>query len=79
MEVDEAVLGLNQNIFGQQNPVQVDVITTEGGSRVLANLQRKSGQADRMFTKLVAHMNHARTIDAHRYNTPLEVPTWLAS
>jgi len=65
--------------FGQQNPVEVDVITTEGGSRVLANLQRKSGQADRMFTALVAHMNHARTIDAHRYNTPLEVPTWLAS
>ena len=65
--------------FGQQHPVEVDVITTEGGSRVLANLQRKSGQADRMFTELVAHMNHARTIDAHRYNTPLEVPAWLAS
>jgi hypothetical protein len=65
--------------FGQENPVQVDVITTEGGSRVLANLQRKSGQADRMFTELVAHMNHARTIDAHRYNNELELPTWLAS
>jgi hypothetical protein len=65
--------------FGQQNPVEVDVITTEGGSRVLANLQRKSQQADRMFSELVAHMNHARTIDAHRYNKTLEVPAWLAS
>jgi hypothetical protein len=65
--------------FGQEHPVEVDVITTEGGSRVLANLQRKSDQADRMFTELVAHMNHARTIDAHRYNKTLEVPAWLAS
>jgi hypothetical protein len=65
--------------FGQHNPVEVDVNTTEGGSRVLANLQRKSENADRMFTELVAHMNQARTIDAHRYNKTLEVPTWLAS
>lgn len=64
--------------FGQQNPVTVDVITTEGGSRVLANLQRKADQADAMFTALVAHMNHARAIEARNYTTPLEVPTWLA-
>ena len=64
--------------FGQQHPVQVDVITTEGGSRVLANLQRKADQADAMFTSLVEHMNNARTLDAHRYITPLEVPAWLA-
>ncbi len=65
--------------FGQRNPVTVDVITTEGGSRVLANLKRKSDQADQMFTALVAHMNRARTIDAHRYDTPLEVPQWLTA
>jgi hypothetical protein len=65
--------------FGQQRPVEVDVITTEGGSKVLANLQRKADQADAMFTSLVTHMNHARTIDAHKYSTPLEVPAWLAS
>lgn len=65
--------------FGQKRPVEVDVITTEGGSRVLANLQRKSDQADRMFTELVAHMNQAQSIDAHRYNKTLEVPAWLAS
>ena len=45
--------------FGQTQPVEVDVITTEGGSRSLANLQRKAEQADRMLT-LVAHMNHAQ-------------------
>lgn len=65
--------------FGQQDTVEVDVITTEGGSRVLANLQRKADQADSMFSALVAHMNHARGIDAHRYDKTLEVPAWLAS
>jgi hypothetical protein len=65
--------------FGQQHPVEVDVITTEGGSRVLANLQRKAEQADEMFTALVAHMNQARSVDAHRYTDTLEVPAWLAS
>lgn len=64
--------------FGQQHPVTVDVITTEGGSRVLANLQRKAQQADDMFTALVEHMNHARTVDAHEYAHTLEVPAWLA-
>lgn len=65
--------------FGQNHPVEVDVITTEGGSKVLANLQRKADQADRMFTELVRHMNQARAIDAHDYSIPLEVPAWLAS
>lgn len=64
--------------FGQQHEVTVDVITTEGGSRVLANLQRKADAADAMFTSLVAHMNQARAIDAHCYNNTLEVPAWLA-
>jgi hypothetical protein len=43
-------------------PVTVDVITTEGGANVLANLQRKADQADRMFTALVAHMNDALAV-----------------
>lgn len=65
--------------FGQQHPVEVDVITTEGGSKVLANLQRKADQADRMFSELTAHMNNARAIASHQYTNKLEVPAWLAS
>lgn len=64
--------------FGQQHPVTVDVITTEGGSRVLANLQRKADQADAMFTALVEHMNHASGVDANCYNNPVEVPSWVS-
>lgn len=65
--------------FGQTHPVQVDVITTEGGRSVLANLQRKATDADAMFTALVAHMNDARDVDPYEYSTRIEVPSWLAS
>lgn len=65
--------------FGQTEPVRVDVITTEGGRNVLANLQRKAEAADAMFTALVAHMNEARGVDPHDYSTRIEVPSWLAS
>lgn len=65
--------------FGQTNPVQVDVITSEGGRNVLANLQRKADQADAMFTALVAHMNDAQRVTAASYDKRMEIPTWLAS
>lgn len=64
--------------FGQTQEVTVDVVTTEGGRNVLANLQRKADQADRMFGALVAHMNEAREVDPHEYTTQIEVPKWLA-
>lgn len=64
--------------FGQQNPVRVDVITTEGGRNVLANLQRKADQADAMFTALVEHMNAARAVSPYRYDQGIEVPSWAS-
>jgi len=65
--------------FGQQRPVTVDLVTSEGGRNMLANLQRKGRQADQMFTELVAHMNNARAVDPHTYDQKIEVPAWLAS
>lgn len=65
--------------FGQTRPVRVDLVTTEGSSKALANLRRKAGQADRMFEALVAHMNDALHIErdaAHAETT--EVPAWLS-
>ena len=66
--------------FGQKRPVVVDIVTTEGERNVLANLQRKSAQADKMFANLVAEMNSAmgvsRSIPATRN---LEVPSWLST
>lgn len=66
--------------FGQQRPVTVDIVTTEGDRGVLANLQRKAAQADRMFSNLVAEMNAAMAIDrAARFDSHMEVPAWLSA
>lgn len=66
--------------FGQKRPVHVDIVTTEGERGVLANLQRKAEQADRMFSNLVAEMNAAIAIDrAARFTKQVEVPQWLCA
>jgi hypothetical protein len=64
--------------FGQTHDVRVDFITTPGGARVLDNLRRKSTQADRMFSSLVAHMNDALRIDTSRPEVEMEVPAWAS-
>lgn len=64
--------------FGQTQPVQVDIVTTEGGHNVMQSLKRKELAASRMFDELVKHMNDAISVDSTRYFTqPMEVPTWL--
>ena len=64
--------------FGQQSPVRVDLITTEGQKTVIANQKRKAEQADRMFTNLVAAMNDAISIDrASHFAKKQELPSWL--
>lgn len=64
--------------FGQQRPVVVDLVATEGERGVKDNLRRKSEAADRMFTELVAHMNDAMRLErGARYEKPMGVPAWL--
>jgi len=66
--------------FGQENPVTVDVVTTEGEQEVMKNLQRKAVQADRMFESLVAHMQNALSIrrDNSSFTKTMEAPEWLS-
>lgn len=64
--------------FGQRNPVTVDIVTTEGERYVLANLQRKAEAANKMFDKLVRHMQaHLHIQRASAYSGQEEMPTWL--
>lgn len=65
--------------FGQERPVRVDVVATDGEKGVMRNLQRKADQADRMFTALVAHMNEAQRIErGEAFQKQAEVPAWLS-
>ena len=63
--------------FGQTEAVKVDVITTEGGLDVMANLERKAKQADLMFDSLTAHMRDAVGIKPNTFDLDVEVPLWL--
>jgi len=64
--------------FGQKNPVSVDVVTTEGQSRVLSNLKQKQASADRMFNHLVDHMKEAlHIVRVDTATNKEEVPPWL--
>lgn len=65
--------------FGQDRPVTVDIVTTEGGHNVLQNLQRKAAQSDEMFSNLVAEMNHSISLNrSNSYTKTIEVPSWLS-
>lgn len=63
--------------FGQQSPVTVDVIHTEGQAKVLENLKRKARQAERMFANLVAEMNNAMGVERERHTVKVEIPAWV--
>ena len=64
--------------FGQKQPVRCDIVTTEGERAILANMQRKAKQSEKMFEQLVACMNDALHIERgtiHAKKT--EIPSWV--
>lgn len=64
--------------FGQKRPVIVDIITTEAGRKVLANLQRKAKAADKMFNNLIEFMNEGKQIKIEdNYKKKEKLPEWL--
>ena len=64
--------------FGQLSPVNVDIVSTEGETGVLRNIKRKSAQADKMFSELIAHMNNAMSLrDLRSFEMSMEKPEWL--
>ena len=66
--------------FGQKNPVTVDIILTEGERRIMENLQRKRGQAERMFANLVSEMNNSLAIAKSSYRSQsITIPSWMPS
>ena len=66
--------------FGQERPVLVDIVTTEGGINALRNLRRKAVQADAMFTRLVEHMRESLSVERSlHFERKVEVPEWAMS
>lgn len=64
--------------FGQKRKVIVDIVTTEGEKEVMANQQRKSVAADRMFSSLVQYMQESVHIDRGvKFTEEEKIPLWL--
>jgi len=65
--------------FGQENPVTVNIVTSEAESMVLSNMQRKERQADEMFSGIVREMSDFQ-MGKKSNGSPtedMEVPSWL--
>lgn len=64
--------------FGQKNPVDVNIITTEAEVGVMENLKRKQVQTEQMFSNLVRLMNDGRALlNDDKFPHTEEVPSWL--
>ncbi len=64
--------------FGQTRPVTVDIVSTQAERYVQENMIRKAKAADRMFERLVVHMNEAeRWSSDDDYVNRMEIPAWL--
>lgn len=64
--------------FGQERPVVLDIVASDGETEVLSNLRRKAASADRMFSELVRHMYEGEAIHAaDNFTLKASVPAWL--
>jgi len=63
--------------FGQEKPVKVDLVYTDGGKRMMANLRRKSKQADTMFQDLVHYMGQELHIENVYEKKEIRIPQWI--
>ncbi len=64
--------------FGQQNPVRVDEVATEGEVRVLANRRSKARRADAMYQAIIEQMNSSIRVERDNpYTKQVEIPSWL--
>lgn len=63
--------------FGQKKPVTVDIIASEGEVRVKENMNRKSVQADKLFTELVTHMNNSISYKPERQKITASLPSFI--
>lgn len=64
--------------FGQQRPVTLDVIATEGEVNVKKNMERKEALSSQMFDSVIRFMNDVNTIKSAEATLETERPSWLA-
>lgn len=64
--------------FGQDKPVEIDMISSDGEAGVLANLKRKADQAEALFASVVKHMDQEFQESKPEERTLKQIiPSWL--
>jgi len=64
--------------FGRTDPVNVEIVSSPGESKVIGGLKYKQEKAERMFASLVQHMNNSINLslkDGHA--NPVSIPNWF--
>lgn len=64
--------------FGQDKPVVVDHIYTDGDRRMMESIDRKSQEADKMFSQLVHYVGRELHIENVYTKGKVEVPAWMS-
>jgi len=63
--------------FGQTRPVTVDLVYSDGQSRVMDSLLAKTEKANELFSKLNANLNQSFEIKTREFNQPIQLPTFF--
>lgn len=63
--------------FGQKRPVTVDLILSDGQTRIMESLMVKKDKAIQMFENLTAQTNSDFTIKRKEFDKPIQLPTFL--
>lgn len=63
--------------FGQMRPVQVDLILSDGQSRIMESLIAKKDKAINMFENLTTQTNSAFKIEKKEFNKKITLPTFI--
>lgn len=66
--------------YGRNGPVNVEVVSAPGESKVMEGLERKQRKATAMFASVILHMNEAVELDSiDRHNRTIHLPSWIQS
>lgn len=63
--------------FGQTRPVTVDLVYSDGQTRVMDSLLAKTEKANELFSKLNANLNQSFEIKTREFNQKIQFPTFL--
>lgn len=64
--------------FGQERPVKVDIVTSQGEREVISNMARKERQMEEMFVQLVAEMQEYQVpVKKQEKLLAMERPKWI--